>query len=196
VPSGTIGEESGSRGAVTCSRHRQAFGCDILQSPDAARLLPSRVDWPPGTFTCFSWELLVPAMWLSLHFYTSPCAHAFRLGDTIRFICTRNTSSWCADMHLTPSSRQSQDGFSQWYTRRDLRLAIMPTGSVVCMRRPPMRDVGTCPMIEATYSSNTRHSMRIDESVARSQNSHVAGMCVRCAAVGHKKAEGLSCDGC
>ena len=38
------------------------------QSPDAARLLPSRVDWLPGTFTCFSWELLVPAMWLSLHF--------------------------------------------------------------------------------------------------------------------------------
>ena len=32
-----------------------------------------------------------------------------------------------------------------------------------------MRDVGTCPMIEATYFSNTRSSMRIGESVARSQ---------------------------
>jgi hypothetical protein len=104
-----------------------------------------------------------------LALYTSPCAHAFPLGDTIRFICPRSTSSWCADMHLTPFSCQSQDGFSQWYARRDLRLAIMPTGSVVCMCRPPMRDVGTCPMIEATYLSNTRPSMRIDESVARSQ---------------------------
>ena len=50
-----------------------------------------------------------------------------------------------------------------------------------------MRDVGTCPMIEATYLRNTRPSMPIDESVARSQNSHVAEMCVSCAAVGHEK---------
>ena len=32
-----------------------------------------------------------------------------------------------------------------------------------------MRDVGTCPMIEATYLRNTRPSMRIGESVARSR---------------------------
>lgn len=141
------------------------------QSPDAARLLPSRVDWLPGTFTCFSWVFVGAGDVVILALYTSPCAHSFPLGDTIRFICTRSTSSSCADMHLTPSSRQSQDAFSQCYPRRDLRLqlAIMPTGSVVCMCSPPMRDVGTCPMIEATYLRNTRPSMPIDESVARSQ---------------------------
>ena len=112
------------------------------QSPDAARLLPSRVDWLPGTFTCFSWVFVGAGDVVILALYTSPCAHSFPLGDTIRFICTRSTSSSCADMHLTPSSRQSQDGFSQCYPRRDLRLqlAIMPTGSVVCMCSPPMRE--------------------------------------------------------
>ena len=50
-----------------------------------------------------------------------------------------------------------------------------------------MRDVGTYPMIEATYLRNTRLSMGTEESVARSQNSHVVGMCVRRAAVGHQE---------
>lgn len=144
VPGGTIGEESGcSRGAVTCSRHARLSAVTCSTSPDAARLLPSRVDWLPGTFTCFSWELLVPVMWLSLRFlalYPSPCARAFRLGDTIRFICSRSTSPSCADMHLTPSRSKSQDGTCQCYAHRDLRLTIMPTGSVVCMCRPPMRE--------------------------------------------------------
>jgi hypothetical protein len=47
----------------------------------------------------------------------------------------------------------------------DLRLAIMPTGSVVCMRRTPMQDVGTCPMTEATYRMDHRRLIRIHELV-------------------------------
>lgn len=58
-----------------------------------------------------------------------------------------------------------------------------------------MRDVGTCPMIEATYLSNTRPSMRIDESVARSQI-RMWQECVCVVLLLATKAEGLSCDDC
>jgi hypothetical protein len=49
-------------------------------------------------------------------------------------------------------------------------------------------------MIEATYHRHHRRPMRIDESVVRLKM-HVGVMCVCCAAVGHKTAEDLSCDG-
>jgi hypothetical protein len=153
VPGGTTRRLVRSRAAREALSHArnmpasQAFGCDITSFLSARPMpldcSPAALIGCPAHSRAFlgNRESLVPALWAGiLALYALPCAHSLPLGATIRFICTRSTWSSCADMRLTPSSSPSQDAFSQWYARRRLRLAIMPTGSVVCICRPPMRE--------------------------------------------------------
>ena len=147
---------------IGCSAHSRAFSCK---------------------YSCQSCGYLA--------LYALPCAHVFRFRDTTRFIPACITSS----PDRLRVRKHASHSFEPSVTRRylpmvstsDLRLAIMPTGSVVCMRRPPMRDVGTCPMTEATYLRNTRPSMRIDESVARFNFACGRDVCVCCVAVGQEQ---------
>lgn len=183
-----------ARGAVTCFETCQASAVTCSQSPDAARLLPRRADWPPGTFTCFSLPSAVVIERFMLCHVLMPGVSVTPLVSSALAAPRGLISVVCGYASHSFESSVTRCHLPMVRTR-DLRLAIMPTGSVVCICRPPMRDVGTCPMIEATYQRNTRPSMRIDESVARPKIACGKNVCVPCCCW-LPKAESLSCDDC
>jgi hypothetical protein len=110
VPGGTIGEESSAFPGFEALSHANAspsFGCDMIESPDAARLLEACADWSYH-YHVRAVRVFRPSAVVSyLGLYALPCAHIFRVRETTRFICAHRTSSpdlSTQHMHLTPSS--------------------------------------------------------------------------------------------
>jgi hypothetical protein len=122
-----------------------------------------------------------------LALYALPCAHNFRVRETTRFICAHRTSSPDLSAQKCISLlRAVTRHFISMVRTIDLRLAKCPLARLCACAGRQCKNVGTCPMIEATYHRHHRRPMRIDESVVRSKM-HVGLMCVCCAAVGHRQ---------
>jgi hypothetical protein len=143
VPGGTIGEESSAFPGFEALSHANAspsFGCDMIESPDAARLLEACADWSyhyhVRAVRVFRPSAVVILGFMLCHVLTSSASVkplvSYALIAPRVLIFPRNI---CISLLRAVTRR-----FISMVRTRDLRLAIMPTGSVVCMRRAPMQE--------------------------------------------------------
>jgi hypothetical protein len=120
VPGGTIGEESSAFPGFEALSHANAspsFGCDMIESPDAARLLEACVDWSHHyhvrAVRVFRPSAVVILGFLLCHVLTSSAS----VKPLVSYALIAPRVLIFPRKYASHSFEQSQDDSSQWYAR-------------------------------------------------------------------------------